>query len=143
MKRILLFCMMAAMSFTMSYAQIYSTKANSTETNKVYTVVEKMPSFPGGDKALMDYLRNNIKYPAIAVKQKEEGYVVVGFIVECDGSITDIKVLRGATPSLDEEAIRVVKCMPKWIPGMRNDKKVRVRYQVPVSFRLRQMIEKF
>lgn len=137
MKRILLFCMMAAMSFTMSYAQSYSTKANSTETNKVYTVVEKMPSFPGGNAALMDYLRNNIKYPAIAVKQKEEGRVVVGFIVECDGSITDIKVLRGATPSLDEEAIRVVKCMPKWIPGMRNDKKVRVRYQVPVSFRLR------
>ena len=92
------------------------------EVEKVFEVVEQMPSFPGGDKALLEYLSNNIKYPVV--------------VVEKDGSITDVKVVRSVDPSLDKEAARVVKSMPRWIPGKQNGSAVRVKYNVPVSFKL-------
>ena len=95
-----------------------------------------MPSFPGGDAALMSYLANNIHYPTVAAENGVQGHVVVGFVVECDGSITDVSVLRGVDPSLDREAMRVVKSMPRWTPGKQNGSAVRVKYQVPVAFRL-------
>ena len=108
----------------------------SVESRKVFTVVEQMPSFPGGDAALMSYLANNIHYPTVAAENGVQGHVVVGFVVECDGSITDVSVLRGVDPSLDREAMRVVKSMPRWTPGKQNGSAVRVKYQVPVAFRL-------
>ena len=108
----------------------------SVESRKVFTVVEQMPSFPGGDAALMSYLANNIHYPTVAAENGVQGHVVVGFVVECDGSITDVRVLRGVDPSLDREAMRVVKSMPRWTPGKQNGSAVRVKYQVPVAFRL-------
>ena len=95
-----------------------------------------MPMFPGGDGALMGYLRDNIHYPTVAAENGVQGRVVVGFVVERDGSITDVNILRGVDPSLDREAMRVVKSMPKWTPGKQNGSAVRVKYQVPVSFRL-------
>lgn len=108
-----------------------------TETeNKVFEVVEKMPSFPGGDAALMDYLSKNVKYPVIAQENGVQGRVVISFVVEKDGSITDVRVAKSVDPSLDREASRVVKSMPRWIPGMQNGGAVRVKYNVPVSFRL-------
>ncbi|MBR1468733.1 MAG: energy transducer TonB [Prevotella sp.] len=103
---------------------------------KVFEVVEHMPSFPGGDKALLDYLGSNIKYPAVAQENGVQGRVVVSFVVEKDGSITDVKVVRSVDPSLDKEATRVVKSMPKWIPGKQNGSPVRVKFNVPVSFKL-------
>ena len=106
------------------------------EETKIFTVVEQMPMFPGGDGALMGYLRDNIKYPTVAAENGVQGRVVVGFVVERDGSITDVNILRGVDPSLDREAMRVVKSMPKWTPGKQNGSAVRVKYQVPVSFRL-------
>lgn len=106
------------------------------EETKIFTVVEQMPMFPGGDGALMGYLRDNIHYPTVAAENGVQGRVVVGFVVERDGSITDVKILRGVDPSLDREAMRVVKSMPKWTPGKQNGSAVRVKYQVPVSFRL-------
>lgn len=106
------------------------------EETKIFTVVEQMPMFPGGDAALMGYLRDNIKYPTVAAENGVQGRVVVGFVVERDGSITDVNILRGVDPSLDREAMRVVKSMPKWTPGKQNGSAVRVKYQVPVSFRL-------
>ena len=106
------------------------------EETKIFTVVEQMPMYPGGDAALMGYLRDNIKYPTVAAENGVQGRVVVGFVVERDGSITDVKILRGVDPSLDREAMRVVKNMPKWTPGKQNGSAVRVKYQVPVSFRL-------
>lgn len=106
------------------------------EETKIFTVVEQMPMYPGGDAALMGYLRDNIKYPTIAAENGVQGRVVVGFVVERDGSITDVKILRGVDPSLDREAMRVVKSMPRWNPGKQNGSAVRVKYQVPVSFRL-------
>ena len=106
------------------------------EETKIFTVVEQMPMFPGGDGALMGYLHDNIHYPTVAAENGVQGRVVVGFVVERDGSITDVNILRGVDPSLDREAMRVVKSMPKWTPGKQNGSAVRVKYQVPVSFRL-------
>ena len=106
------------------------------EETKIFTVVEQRPMYPGGDAALMGYLRDNIKYPTVAAENGVQGRVVVGFVVERDGSITDVNILRGVDPSLDREAMRVVKSMPRWNPGKQNGSAVRVKYQVPVSFRL-------
>ncbi len=104
--------------------------------NKVFDVVEEMPSFPGGQAALMQFLSSNIKYPVVAQENGVQGRVIVGFVVEKDGSITDVKVMRSVDPSLDREAQRVVKAMPKWKPGKQNGSAVRVKYTVPVVFRL-------
>ena len=106
------------------------------EETKIFTVVEQMPMYPGGDAALMGYLRDNIHYPTVAAENGVQGRVVVGFVVERDGSITDVKVLRSVDSSLDREAMRVVKSMPRWTPGKQNGSAVRVKYQVPVTFRL-------
>ena len=103
---------------------------------KVFDVVEEMPSFPGGQGALMQYLASNIKYPVVAQENGVQGRVIVSFVVERDGSISDVKVARSVDPSLDREAQRVVKSMPKWKPGKQNGSAVRVKYTVPVVFRL-------
>ena len=105
-------------------------------SNKVFDVVEEMPSFPGGQGALMAFLSSNIKYPVVAQENGVQGRVIVGFVVERDGSITDVKIMRSVDPSLDREAQRVVKAMPKWKPGKQNGSAVRVKYTVPVVFRL-------
>ena len=117
---------------------VKSTKVTkkTSATDKVYEVCEQMPTFPGGDAALMKYLSENVKYPALAIKAQEQGRVVVSFTVEKDGAISDVKVARSVTPSLDAEAVRVVKAMPKWTPGKQGGQLVRVRYNVPVSFKL-------
>lgn len=104
--------------------------------NKVFDVVEQMPSFPGGNAALMKYLSENVRYPVVAQENGVQGRVVVSFVVEKDGHITDVKVVRSVDPSLDKEAARVVKSMPSWIPGKQNGSAVRVKYNVPVSFKL-------
>ncbi len=106
------------------------------EENKVFDVVEQMPSFPGGNQALMEYLSKNVKYPVVAQENGVQGRVVVSFVVERDGSITDVKVVKSVDPSLDREASRLVSGMPKWIPGKQNGSAVRVKYNVPVTFRL-------
>jgi len=106
------------------------------EETKVFDVVEQMPSFPGGPSALMQYLNSNIKYPVVAEENGVQGRVVCTFVVEKDGSITDVRVVKSVDPSLDKEATRVVKGMPKWIPGKQNGSAVRVKYTVPVTFRL-------
>ena len=106
------------------------------EETKVFDVVEQMPSFPGGPSALIQYLSSNIKYPVVAEENGVQGRVVCTFVVERDGSITDVRVIKSVDPSLDKEAVRVVKSMPKWIPGKQNGSAVRVKYTVPVTFRL-------
>ena len=106
------------------------------EETKVFDVVEQMPEFPGGQAALLKWIGDNIKYPAIAEENGIQGRVVCTFVVERDGSVTDVQVARSIDPSLDKEAIRVLKKMPKWIPGKQNGSAVRVKYTVPVTFRL-------
>ena len=103
---------------------------------KVFDVVEEMPSFPGGQGALMSYLASNIKYPVVAQENGVQGRVIVSFVVERDGSISDVRVARSVDPSLDREAQRVVQSMPRWKPGKQNGSAVRVKYTVPVVFRL-------
>ena len=110
--------------------------APDPETNEVFGVVEQMPAFRGGDAALMKYLAENTHYPEEAKEKGVQGRVVVNFVVEKDGSITDVKVARGIDPLLDKEAVRVVKTMPKWIPGKQSLVPVRVKYVLPVSFKL-------
>lgn len=106
------------------------------EETKVFDVVEQMPSYPGGQGALMQYLASHIKYPVVAEENGIQGRVICTFVVERDGSITDVKIARSVDPSLDKEAIRVVKSMPNWIPGKQNGSAVRVKYTLPVTFRL-------
>ena len=115
------------------------TRKDTTTDDKIYEVCEQMPIFEGGDAALMKYLTDSVKYPELAKKHGVQGRVVIGFIVEKDGSLTDVKVLRHVDIALDAEALRVVKGMPKWIPGCQDEQLVRVRYNVPVSFRLETM----
>ena len=106
------------------------------EDTKIFSVVEQMPSFPGGMTALMQYLSRNIKYPPVAEEMSIQGRVICTFVVERDGSVTDVRIAKGVDPSLDKEAIRVVSSMPKWIPGRQNGQSVRVKYTLPVTFRL-------
>ncbi len=106
------------------------------DDDKAFEVVEKMPEFPGGDKALLEFLSKNIKYPVEAQKKDLQGRVVVSFVVEKDGSLSDVKTAKSVDPLLDEEAMRVVKSMPKWLPGRQKGKAVRVKFNVPISYQL-------
>ena len=107
------------------------------EEQTIFEVVEQMPEFPNGGMAgLMQFLSKNIKYPTIAQENGTQGRVTVQFVVNKDGSIVDAKVIRGVDPYLDKEALRVINTMPKWKPGMQRGKPVRVKFTVPVMFRL-------
>ena len=119
-----------------------SLSTKSREMNEqVFTVVEKMPSFPGGDAELLKYIATNIKYPKESQDNGEQGRVICSFIVGRDGSVNNPEVLRGVTPLLNEEAVRVINTMPRWNPGMQRGKAVAVKYTVPITFRLKSPVE--
>ena len=104
--------------------------------SKPFDVVEQMPQFPGGIKELMTFLSQNVRYPEAAHKAGQQGRVIANFVVEKDGSITEACVVKSVSPELDAEALRVISSMPNWIPGMQNGEAVRVKYTVPITFRL-------
>ena len=106
------------------------------DEDPVYMVVEESPEFPGGYDGYMEYLRKNVKYPAICRENGIQGRVLVSFVVNKDGSIVETEVVKGVHPSLDKEALRVISEMPKWKPGTQRGKPVRVKYSCPVNFRL-------
>lgn len=106
------------------------------EEEEIFMVVEDAPEFPGGINALLEYLKKNIKYPAICRDNNIQGRVIVSFVVNKDGKIVDPEVVKGVNPSLDKEALRVISTMPNWKPGYQRGKPVRVKYSVPVNFRL-------
>lgn len=107
------------------------------EEEVIFVVVETMPEFPGGQQALFKYLSDNVKYPVIAQENGIQGRVICQFVVNKDGAIVDVEVVRsGGDPSLDKEAVRVIKSMPNWKPGKQRGKAVRVKYTVPVNFKL-------
>ncbi len=108
----------------------------SQTDQKVFDTVEQMPEYPGGMQAMIEFLQTNMKYPEDAAKQKVEGRVMVQFVVETDGSVSDVHVAKQVFPSLDAEAIRVVQAMPKWTPGKEKGKVVRVKYNLPIVFRM-------
>ena len=119
-----------------------SLSSKSREMNEqVFTVVEKMPSFPGGDAELLKYIATNIKYPKESQDNGEQGRVICSFIVGRDGSVNNPEVLRGVTPLLNEEAVRVINTMPRWNSGMQRGKAVAVKYTVPITFRLKSLVE--
>ena len=103
---------------------------------QIFTVVEEMPKFPGGDAELLKFISKSIRYPVIAQENGIQGRVICSFVVNRDGSIVDAQVLRGVDPSLDKEELRVINSMPKWSPGKQRGKPVRVKYTVPITFRL-------
>ncbi len=103
---------------------------------EVFTIVEEMPSFPGGEQKLLEYVAKNTKYPQIARESGIQGRVFVNFVVEPDGRVSNVKVVRGIGGGCDEEAIRVIKSLPKWKPGKQRGKAVRVSYNLPVNFKL-------
>ena len=103
---------------------------------EIFQIVEEMPSFPGGEGELLKYVATHIKYPQIARETGIQGRVFVGFVVEPDGSVSNVKILRGIGGGCDEEAVRVIKSLPKWKPGKQRGKAVRVSYQIPVFFKL-------
>lgn len=136
---ILTFAALAISSSAMAQEQRSHTNVNNNrneQDNRVFDVVEQQPSFPGGPSALNNWIRNNISYPAEAVKNEIEGRVTVSFIVEKDGSISNVKVVHPIEPSLDKEAVRLVAMMPKWKPGRQNGQPARVKYFVPITFKL-------
>ena len=117
-------------------APVVEEEEEEESAQQIFTVVEKQPEFPGGTAELFKYLSKAIKYPVIAQENGIQGRVVCSFVVNRDGSIVDIQVMRGVDPSLDKEAIRVISEMPKWKPGEQRGKPVRVRFILPVQFRL-------
>lgn len=118
------------------YVPIEVDDDEEVEEAQIFTVVESMPSFPGGDKARIRFLNENIEYPTMARESGIQGRVYVTFVVERNGMVTDVKILRGIGGGCDDEAIRVVKAMPKWIPGKQRGKPVRVQFTLPIKFTL-------
>lgn len=130
-----LFCLLSLITFSLACA---AQEADSTKNNKlkIITFMEQMPEFPGGTEKLMIFIKKELKYPQEAYKNGVQGRVYVQFIVDIDGSIIDVKVIRGVDQLLDEEAIRIIKLMPKWKPGKQNGTPVKVSMTVPVTFKI-------
>ena len=125
----------ALMMLVLLFSFMTST-AQTKKNNMVFDVVEVMPQYPGGQIAMLKYIMENMKYPKQAMKEGIQGRVAVRFIVEKDGSISDVKPILSVHPLLNKEAVRVVKSMPKWSPGKQNGKPVRVRFNLPIMFKL-------
>ena len=134
MKKLIMMSLMAMFGLSTVSAQ---KTVVAQKNQQVFDVVEQMPEYPGGMQALFEYLSQNVKYPEDAEKQKIEGRVIAVFVVETDGSVSNVEVARPVFPSLDAEAVRVLSAMPKWTPGMQSGKVVRVKYTVPINFNLK------
>lgn len=116
--------------------EIFEIHESKPDENSIFQVVEIQPEFPGGMAELMKYLQKNIRYPKVCKEQGLQGRVIVQFVVNTDSTISDVKVVKPVNPHFDQEALRVVKAMPKWKPGTQRGKPVRVRFTLPVTFRL-------
>lgn len=134
MKKMIFLSMMAVLGLMTANAQ----KTVISQSNQsVYDQVEQMPEFPGGMPAMIEFLQTNLKYPKDAIKQQVGGRVMVMFVVETDGTLSNVRVAKKVFPSLDSEAVRVVKTMPKWKPGKEKGRPVRVNFTLPVVFSLK------
>ncbi len=126
-----------AIQTTQGIAQDLPQKPDSVQkSNSIFTIVDQQPEFPSGEAEMMKYIQKNLKYPPFARENGIQGRMAVSFSVERDGSITDIKVIRSPAEELSQEAIRIVKNMPKWKPGLQRGKPLRVKYILPITFRL-------
>ena len=132
MKKLVFIALLSFIGMTNVFAQ----QETTTTAEKVFDQVDEMPSFPGGKDAMMEFLSKNIKYPVVAEENGIQGRVLVKIVVKKDGTIDSPIVVKGVDPSLNKEAIRVVKTMPKWIPGKQKGEPVNVSFTVPVTFRI-------
>jgi len=128
-------CVRVSLVLPINFKIIEQPQAPTIDTLN-WVIIEKMPTFPGGEEALMDFIGTNIRYPKYAQDHGISGRVFIKFVVMPDGSVSNVEVLKGIGGGCDEEAVRVVKMMPKWIPGEKDGKKVRVSYTLPINFRL-------
>ena len=119
------------------YVPVEDKPEDPVVSNEVFVAVEEMPEFHGGEQKLQEFLRENIVYPKLAIDIGLSGRVIIGFVIEPDGSLSNIRVARGISPLLDDEAMRVVQMMPKWKPGKQRQKAVKVSYNIPIDFKLR------
>ncbi|MBO7624058.1 MAG: energy transducer TonB [Bacteroidales bacterium] len=122
-------------AFSMAYAQQPASN-NTTDDDVIFSIVENEPEYPGGDEALYKFIGKNIVYPKSAREKGIQGTVIVEFVIEKDGKLSNIKVVRSADPALDAEAVRVISKMPKWKPGTQRGKKVRSTFRLPINFQL-------
>ena len=118
----------------MAFVSVNAYSQSKEQDDAVYSIVSEQPSFPGGMQEMMKFISENRKYPAEAKAKDIHGKVIVAFVVERDGSLSDVKIRRGIGYGCDEEAIRLIKSMPKWTPGKQNGKAVRVSFMLPVTF---------
>jgi protein TonB len=135
MKKIAFMLLVALLSTTTITAQKTVISKNQSK-DIVFDVVENMPEFPGGQDSLISFLMHTVKYPKEAMSKGIQGRVLAKFIVEKDGQVSTPQVIKSVYPALDEEALRVIRCMPRWKPGKQNGKEVRVFFTLPVTFRL-------
>lgn len=131
-----IFILTFSLFFNICFAQ---ESESSNKSDGPFTIVEEMPSFKGGDAAMIRFIQKNVKYPQLEKESGISGTCYVTFIVEKNGKLGEIKILRGVSggPGLDKEALRVVKKMPKWKPGRQNGKKIRVQYNLPIKYTIR------
>jgi protein TonB len=134
MKRFLWIVMMLPMAFVSMAGSLTSTELEKSE--EVFLSADKMPEFPGGMAAMQNYLATNVQYPLEAQEKGIQGRVICQFIINTDGTVSDVKVMRNVDKLLEAEAIRVIENMPKWNPGIKDNKIVRVKYTLPITFRL-------
>lgn len=133
MKRIIMMAIAACMMTLGAQAQV---QKGNTAPQDVFDVVEEMPVFPGGMQGMIKFLSENISYPKDAQEKKISGRVIISFVIDKDGSVGEVQTVKPLYPSLDEEAIRIVKSMPNWTPGKQKGQAVRVKYSLPISFSL-------
>ena len=123
-------------AFSLAYAQQPASNNNAND-DEIFSIVENEPEYPGGDEALYKFISKNIVYPKSAREKGIQGTVLVEFVVEKDGKLSNIKVIRSADPALEAEAVRVISKMPKWKPGTQRGKKVRSTFRLPINFQLK------
>ena len=136
MKKILSIVFLLCVNYLFAQNTIDSTANDVAPIEKIYMVVENPPEFPGGDAGLIKYLQKNIKYPEEAEKNNIQGRVYVQFVIDKEGNVRDVKIIRGAWEELNEEALRVVSQMPQWKPGRQNGRRVSVMFNLPINFSL-------
>jgi protein TonB len=137
MSLLITFSSLKAQTDTEGEIEPYTVKTDTTITGEVFTIVEQMPEFPGGEKALNDFISKNLKYPQMAIENGVQGKVWMGFIVGKDGTVSNIEVVRGIGGGCDQEALRVLKLMPKWNPGKQSGRPVIVKFRIPINFTIK------
>ncbi|MFW6019813.1 MAG: energy transducer TonB [Bacteroidales bacterium] len=124
------------LSILLSFLMLTPVMVQAQDEEEIFSVVEDAPQFPGGEKARVNFIKDNLEYPESARKNNVEGTIYITFVVEQDGSISEVELLRGIEESCNKEALKVVKSMPKWRPGKQRGKAVRVRFNMPIRFKL-------